>query len=494
MEQHTSPRFSSRITFLLSVLGIAIGTGNIWRFPRIVAQNGTSEGAGAFILVWVVFLFVWSIPLIIGEYAIGRKFRLGLVGTVKMATSGRFTWIGAFMALVATAITFFYSVVVGWCLYYFVIMLINPLPETAESALAIWNGYQGSYWPVVTHAIALGAGCFSILWGVKSIEKINRILIPGLLVILLGSIIRAFTLPGALEGIKYLFTPDWSLLSDPRIWVEALTQNAWDTGAGWGLFLTYAAYMSTSQGIVKNAFITGIGNNVISLISAIIIFGTVFSVLGHSSGLSRPEILEVIKTSGPASTGLTFIWMPQLFTQMLGGNALAVLFFIGLSFAGLSSLIAQLELPTRICIDFGFDRKKSIVIVALLSFALGIPSAINLNILSNQDFVWGVALMLSGVLFAIVLATLGLETIRKEQNNTLNDDWSINKIWSMIMKYFIPIAGTVLVLWFLVDSAKVSDWFQPLRAYSLMTCLVQWSLAIGIFILLNKKLNRNIKP
>ncbi len=494
MEQRTTQRFSSRLTFLLSVLGIAIGTGNIWRFPRIVAQNGTEEGAGAFILVWIVFLFAWSIPLIIGEYAIGRRFRLGLVGSIKEATSGRFTWIGAFMALVATAITFFYSVVVGWCIYYFVYMLIHPLPETAESALAIWNSYQSSYWPVVTHAIALGAGCFSILWGVKSIEKINRILIPGLLFILLGSIVRALTLPGALEGITYLFTPDWSLLSNPKIWVEALTQNAWDTGAGWGLFLTYAAYMSTSQGIVKNAFITGIGNNVISLISAIIIFGTVFAILGNSSNLSRPEILEVIKTSGPASTGLTFIWMPQLFTKMLGGNVLAVLFFIGLSFAGLSSLIAQLELPTRICIDFGFDRKKSIVIVALLSFVLGIPSAVNLDILSNQDFVWGVALMLSGVLFSIVLARFGLEKIRNDENQVPNGDWSLNKIWAIIMKYFIPLAGTVLVLWFLIDSAKVNDWFQPFRAYSLMTCLVQWSLALGIFILLNKKLNRNIKP
>jgi neurotransmitter:Na+ symporter, NSS family len=485
-------RFSSRLAFLLSVLGIAIGTGNIWRFPRIVAQNGTENGAGAFIVVWIVFLFLWSIPLIIGEYAIGRKFRKGVIGSIKEATNGKFTWIGAFMALVATAITFFYSVVVGWCIYYFIYMVTNPLPETTESAMLIWDKYQSSYWPLLTHLIALGIGCLAILKGVSSIEKINKVLIPSLLAILVICLIRALTLENATAGIVYLFTPDWSALANPKIWIEALTQNAWDTGAGWGLFLTYAAYMSTSQGIVKNAFFTGIGNNIISLIAAIIIFSTVFSILG-SSGLSKSEILDVIKTSGPASTGLTFIWMPQLFAKMLGGNILAIFFFLGLTFAGITSLIAQLELPTKVFIDFGLTRKKSIVIVAVLSFVLGVPSAINLNILSNQDFVWGVALLLSGVFFAIVVIIYGLDKIRNSENSYDNNDWRLNPIWMYIMKFFIPIAGSVLVIWFLADSSMVDDWYHPIRSYSLMTCLVQWLIVISAFVILNKYINKKIK-
>ncbi len=477
----------------MSVLGIAIGTGNIWRFPRIVAQNGSEDGAGAFIVVWVLFLFVWSIPLIVGEYIIGRKFRFGVIGSIKNASNGNLTWIGAFMALVATAITFFYSVVVGWCIYYFVYMLTHSLPQNTDVALMIWDDYQSSGWPIVTHTVALTVGCLAILKGVSGIERVNKILIPSLLVILLGCIVRALTLEGAWTGIAYLFTPDWSLLTNPKIWIEALTQNAWDTGAGWGLFMTYAAYMSAKQGIVKNAFFTGIGNNLISLISAIIIFGTVFAILKGEMNLSQPEILEVIKTSGPASTGLTFIWMPQLFAKMFGGSILAVLFFLGLTFAGFSSLIAQLELPSRIFIDFGYSRKKAIFTVGIISYLIGIPSAVSLDILSNQDFVWGVALLLSGVLFAIVLNLYGLEKLRSAENDNSNNDWQISPIWGYIMKYFMPLGGSMLVFWFLADAASVSDWYDPFASYSLMTCLLQWALVLGAFIFLNQWINRQIK-
>lgn len=492
MDKSIHQRFSSKLSFLLSVLGIAIGTGNIWRFPRIVAQNGSETGAGAFIFVWVIFLFTWSIPLIIGEYAIGRKFRMGLIGSVKQATEGKLTWMGAFMAFVATAITFFYSVVVGWCIYYFVYMLTHSLPENTASATEIWDSYQSGPWPIITHIVALVGGCLAIWKGVSSIERINKVLIPSLLVIMLLCIARALTLEGALEGISYLFTPDWSQLSDPKIWIEALTQNAWDTGAGWGLFMTYAAYMNSQQGIVKNAFFTGIGNNTMSLISAIVIFGTVFSILKNDLGISQSELLNVVKTSGPASTGLTFIWMPQLFAKMFGGNLLAILFFIGLTFAGFSSLIAQLELPARIFVDFGFSRKKALITVGLVSYVLGIPSAINLDLLSNQDFVWGVALMLSGVFFAIVLYAYGHDKLATEENARENGDWKIRRIWILIMKIFIPIGGTVLVIWFLADSARVESWFDPFQSYSLMTCIVQWVLVIGALLGLNRYFNKKV--
>ena len=107
-------RFSTRLGFLISVIGIAVGTGNIWRFPRIVAQNGSDNGAGAFLAAWVIFLFLWSIPLVIAEYALGRRCRMGVVGTIAKTAGRNFAWMGAFMTFVTAAITFFYSVVVGW--------------------------------------------------------------------------------------------------------------------------------------------------------------------------------------------------------------------------------------------------------------------------------------------------------------------------------------------------------------------------------------------
>ena len=140
-------RFSSRLGLLLSVLGIAIGTGNFWRFPRIAAQAGGDQGAGAFLVAWVVFLFLWSIPLIIAEYCLGRASRQGTVGAFTTLVGPRYSWMGAFVAFVTAAITFYYSVVVGWCIYYFVMMVTMPLPTTTEAAMATWNGLQGSMWP-----------------------------------------------------------------------------------------------------------------------------------------------------------------------------------------------------------------------------------------------------------------------------------------------------------------------------------------------------------
>jgi NSS family neurotransmitter:Na+ symporter len=384
LDKSTGQRFSSRLGLLLSALGVAVGTGNIWRFPRIAAQSGGDTGAGAFLIAWLCFLFLWSIPLIIAEYASGRKHRSGVVGVFIKSMGSRFTWIGSFVAFVPLAITFFYTVVVGWCIYYFVYMTFHPLPADFESAMLIWESYQSSAWPLFTHAAAILFGALAIWKGINSIEKVNKILIPSLFLVVIISVIRAVTLPGAGEGLAYLFTPDLKQLGEPKTWLDALTQNAWDTGAGWGLFLTFAAYMKKEHGTVKNAFLTGIGNNTVSLLAGIMVFGTVFAVLKHEMGMSDPQVLEIMKTSGPASTGLTFIWMPQLFDKMFGGGILSVLFFLGLTFAGFSSLIAQLELPSRVLVDTGMKRNRAIAVIVILVFLFGIPSARNLNFLSNH--------------------------------------------------------------------------------------------------------------
>ncbi len=490
LDNSVNQRFSSRWGLLLSALGIAVGTGNIWRFPRIAAQMGGEDGAGAFLVAWLIFLFLWSIPLIIAEYALGRKHRSGVVGIFIKSIGKKFAWMGTFVAFVATAITFFYTVIVGWCIFYFIQTLTHPLPLTTEAAMETWNNYQNSAWPFLFHILAIGFGALAIWKGVKSIELINKSLIPTLLLIVILSVIRALTLPGAWDGVAYLFRPQWSQLSDPKLWLSALTQNAWDTGAGWGLFLTYAAYMKSEHGTVKNAFITGIGNNTVSLLAAIMVFGTVFAVLRTEMGMADPEVLEIMKTSGPASTGLTFIWMPQLFAKMFFGSPLAVLFFLGLTFAGFSSLIAQLELPTRVLVDTGMKRSKAIGIIIAVVYLLGIPSARNLNILSNQDYVWGIALMISGAFVAFAVIKQGISKIRKEINLTEND-WALGSWWDITIRLFIPFAAIILLVWWLFQSATVfapDQWYNPFNPFSVMTCLAQWFVMSGFFILYNRRI------
>ncbi len=482
-------RFTTKWGLILSVLGIAVGTGNIWRFPRIAAQNGGEDGAGAFLIAWVTFLFLWSIPLIIAEYGIGRNGRKGVVGSFIKIIGEKFAWMGTFVGFVATAIMFYYSVVAGWCLYYLLESIFYALPAGYEQADAVWTGFQSSAMPSVFHAIMITLGGFVILKGVKSIERLNLVLIPALFLVLIVSLVKALTLPGSGEGITYLFTPDWATLKNPELWLEALTQNAWDTGAAWGLILTYGAYMRTRDDITISAFQTGIGNNLVSLVAAVIIFSTVFGTLGQQ--MSNGEVLEVMQTSGPASTGLTFMWMPQLFEEMVGGRLFAVLFFLGLTFAAFSSLVSMIELATKVFVDMGITRKRATIGVCIAGFVFGLPSAISLDIFANQDFVWGVGLMVSGAFISFAVIRFGPDRFRSELVNTKERRVTLGSWWSFVLKYVIPVEVITLLVWWMYLSAAVyapDTWYNPLSLYSVATVVCQWGIMMILFLIYNRKI------
>jgi NSS family neurotransmitter:Na+ symporter len=498
--QGSDGRFTSRLGLILSVLGIAVGTGNIWRFPRIVAQNGGDGGAGAFLVAWVVFLLIWSIPLIIAEYALGQRARLGVVGTFGRLSDGRLTWMGAFVGLVASAIMCYYAVVNGWCAYYVGSAVAGGLPAGHDEAAAAWEAFQASWWPLALHGLAMTLGAVAIVRGVRSIERISLVLLPILLLIVVVSALRALTLPGAWAGVAYLFTPDWSVLANPKTWLEALTQNAWDTGAGWGLILTYAAYMRREHGVVRNAVLTGAGNNAVSLLAATMIFATVFATLGDRTLVGGQELsrLEVMRQSGPASTGLTFIWMPQLFAQMPFGRGIAALFFLGLSFAAFTSLISMIELAGRTLVDCGVGRPKAVATVAGIGFLVGVPSAMNLTFLGNQDFVWGVALMISGAFIAWLVCGYGSARLYREVSTP--DDWALPAIWHPTMRWAIPLQAGLLLVWWGWQATtpgflgEGGHWYDPVNPYSLMTCLVQWGIALAALMALNRWIWRRLAP
>ncbi len=486
----TLQRFTSRWGLILSVLGIAVGTGNIWRFPRIAAQNGGEEGAGVFLLAWIISLLLWSIPLIIAEYAIGRSGRRGTVGSMISLIGEKFAWIGGFIAFVASAIMFYYSVVTGWCIFYFIESVINPLPESTDQAMLVWDGFQASMLPSVFHLVAIALAGFVVMKGVKMIERVNMILIPLLLLILVSAGVRALMLPGSFEGIAYLFRPDWSVIGEPTIWLEALTQNAWDTGAGWGLILTYGAYMRKNDSIVTTAFQTGIGNNMVSLWAAITIFSTVFAILGAT--MSHTEILEVMRTSGPASTGLTFIWMPQLFMEIPGGRIFASLFFLALTFAAFSSLIAMIELATKVFVDTGIKRYYATTGVCVMGFILGLPSSMNLDFFANQDFVWGLGLMISGAFISFSIIKHGSRAFTINILSGGNEYLSgFSRLWEFVIKYVVPAEVVILLGWWIYRSAtefSPDSWFNPFDPYSVATCFVQWGITALLLIVFNRRI------
>ena len=222
---------------------------------------------------------------------------------------------GGFIGFCTMAIMFYYSVVMGWCVKYFIAAVTGGLNNV--NGLIYWTTFSSTqFQPIIFHFISISIGAFIIFKGViKGLEKANKFLIPALFLLIIIGTLRALSLPNAVQGLNFFFNPEWKLLLDHKVWLNALTQSAWSTGAGWGLLLTYGVYLKKKEDIVVNSFVTGFGNNSASLLIGLMIFPAVFA-LAPQMGLI-PE--EIIREAGPANTGLAFIWIPALFSIFSGG-------------------------------------------------------------------------------------------------------------------------------------------------------------------------------
>jgi NSS family neurotransmitter:Na+ symporter len=477
--------FASRWGIIFAGIGMAVGTGNIWRFPRIVSQ----QGGGAFIIAWLLFLFLWSIPLLIIEISLGKKTRLGVIGSFGKIMGTGFSWMGTFVAFVTTAIMFYYSVVTGWCLKYFFATSFQGLIK--KNYANFWNSFTSSWEPVIFHLAAIGIGAFIIYSGVvKGIERANKILIPSLFLLLVVACLRTLTLPHAFEGLNFLFSPNLSRLTDHKVWLNALTQSAWSTGAGWGLILTYAVYSHKKENPVLTSATIGFGNNVASLLAAVAVIPTVFSFFS-AQNISQEKVLEVMKAD---NQGLTFIWIPSLFSKIPAGSFFLALFFLALSFAAFSSLISMLELDTRILMDAGLSRKKAIFVVGAAGFLFGLPSALSMGFFNNQDWVWSFGLMLSGFFFILVFLKFGPRNFRKKIITSPGSKVKLGRWFDFAVSILLPLQFLAMIGWWFWKSYTEDPrtWYRIFSPFSLGTIFFQWIIALGIFIFLNKVINKKI--
>jgi len=470
--------FSSRWAFLFAALGMAIGAGNLWRFPRLAGQYG-----GSFLIPWIIFLFVWSIPLIIIEFSIGKKLRLGVIRAFSTGLGKNFTWMGWFVGLCTIGIMFYYSVVCGWSIKYLILSLQGELTRIDHHSF--WTTYTtGKFEPVLYSAIALIVGGTIIYFGVnRGIEKATKILIPSLFVLVIIAAIRAVTLPNAAEGLHYFFRVRMEDLFDYKVWLEALSQSAWSTGAGWGLVLTYATYVRQKESIIINSLFTGLGNNIASIIIGLAVIPTVFALSADTS-----EALQALQSG---NQGLTFIYMPQLFTRMLGGNLFTPLFFLALFIAAISSLISMLELAVKILLDYRMQRKKAVILTGTVAAVAGFPSAYSLSIFNNQDWVWGVGLLISGFFFIFFALKLGIYKFNKEYLKLLKNRFYASPIFLKYLAIFMILEFIFMFLWWFFQSVTwyPKNWWNPLNEFSIGTCIAQWSMIIIIGILFRHKLS-----
>ncbi len=458
--------FSSRLGFILAGLGMAVGTGNIWRFPRVAGQFG-----GSFVLAWLVALFVWSLPLLLVEVVLGATKRKGVVGVFAEVLGRDKAWAGGFVAFVSLAIAFYYSVVTGWCFRYLALSLVG-LPENLD---AVWESFVGTPAAAGFAFAAVLASAGVVAFGVqRGIERANKVLLPilfGLLVLLAG---YALTLPGSREGAAFLFSVDPKGLADPKVWLNAFSQSAWSTGAGWGLLLTYAVYTRQREDVNLNTLTIGLGNNLASILAGLAVIPTVFALAA-----SPAEVL------GAGNEGLSFIWFPRLLMELPAGRLLTVGFFAALSAAALSSLISMLELGVRVLGDWGVPRLKASALVGTAVFLAGLPSALFPSFLKNQDWVWGLALLVSGAFFVWLAAREGFGRIAEYANSVSNLKFP-SKIFGILL-WLIPVELALMLGWWLWQAVGWERaWWNPLSTFSVGTVFLQWALALIVLWGINK--------
>jgi len=343
MDSGGSDEFSGRLGLIFATIGAAIGTGNIWRFPRMVGANG----GGSFLVPWLIFLFLWSIPLIIAEFALGKRSRTGTVGTFRIFAGRRFAWMGLWTAWISTAIGFYYAVVTGWCINYFQAAMRGGLTADVDT-VEVWNSFlQNPLEVVFFQAIAVIITMAAIWKGAKAIEKVNVILMVSLFVLLFAALFLAFVMDledGTLDGFIYMFSIQPEYLMQPETWINGLSQSAWSCSAGMGMAITYSVYMRKDEDTTLNAATMCLANNSISIIAGLTVMMAVFAVVD-----------DPLSAVSGGSSAITFLVLPEVFAQAPGGPVVQLLmvamFFLALSFAALTSMISTVELCVRNFVD-----------------------------------------------------------------------------------------------------------------------------------------------
>jgi len=363
MPAHTHAKrdaFASTLGAFAATVGSAIGLGNIWKFPYLTGSNG----GAAFVLTYLLAVALVGIPVMVVEHVIGRRMRLNAVHAYGRVVPNQPYWsvIGWAGLVSAVLIMAFYTDVAGWVFAYVFKSfgaMVSGRTLTAETFGALASGtWEPLFWQVVVLAVTTSI----IAAGVsKGIEKVTKTLMPLLFVLLVVCDVRALTLPGASEGVAYLFKPDLSKLTG-AVLLSALGLAFFKLSLGMGTMTTYGSYLPDQVRIVPNATRVALADTLVSLLAGLAVFPTVFAFGGTPAG-------------GP---GLLFNTIPLVFSQMPGGALFTVLFFVLSAIATIGAMVSLMEVPVAWIVERGHARRTvAAVITGGTMFALGILATLS---------------------------------------------------------------------------------------------------------------------
>jgi len=436
VETQNRDQWSSKVGFILAAAGSAVGLGNLWKFPYTAGMNG----GGAFVIVYFAILLLVGFTLMLAELVIGRSTQLNAVGAYRKINKS-WGWVGGLGVLAGFVILSYYSVVGGWVINYIVKAATGAFNTTDMDVLGnMFGGLISSTWtPIVYHGIFMAITLAIVIGGISGgIEKFSKILMPALFIMIILIVFRSVTLPGAAEGVKFFLQPDFSKING-KVILAALGQVFFSLSLGMGCMVTYGSYLSKNENIPQSATLIPLLDTGVALLAGLAILPAVFA-LGFDP------------TGGP---GLVFITLPAVFAKMPLGALFAIIFFLLVLFAAVTSSISLLEVVVAYVVDdWGWKRSKATTIVAAAIFLVGIPASLSMGPWSHITLFRGlgvfdalgfltdqILLPLGGLMLCIFIGWVwGVDNAVKEATNNGKVKFAIAPIWGFIIKYIAPIA------------------------------------------------------
>lgn len=435
--------FSSRFAVVAAVAGSAVGLGNIWKFPYVLGNNGGS----AFILIYILCIVLLGIPLMMSEFVIGRRGQQNSYRSFKkLAPAFRWTLFGLIPSVSAFIILAYYTTIAGWTLEYLFQSLVDGYGNM--SAVQVQEKFElfssSVIFPVIWQMVFFLITAYIVYAGVKKgIEKYSKIMMPLMVVLMIVMAIKSLTLDGASKGLDYLFKPDFSKIT-AQVILEAMGQAFFSLSVGMGILITYASYMSKKSKIHATVGTVILADTALALLAGVMIFPAVFS-------------FDIAPNSGP---GLVFVTLPNIFNQMSGGYIFAIIFFLLLSVAALTSTISILQVTVSLVQEeLKWTRSKATIITTIATAILGLLCTLSMsvgkeyrvfgmNFFDLMDFMTSNWLLPLAGVFAVIFVgyVMKKEDVKDELSNS--GAVKINSwfgVYMFAVRYIAPIA-VILIL------------------------------------------------
>ena len=417
----------ARRGFLMAAVGSAVGLGNMWRFPYLVAENG----GAAFVLLYLAIMLVVGLPLLLAELVIGRGARKSPIGAFVHFGGRAWAPLGILIVAAIFLTSSYYFVIAGWTLRYAVESIAIGFPGEPDAHFErISTGAAAIGWHLGFVALTV----FVVLGGVRAgIERLGRVLMPLLLVILSGIALYAATLPGSGAGYQFYLAPDFATLFSWKVLSDAASQAFFSLGIGAGMLLTFASYLDEGENLPNAAVVIAISDFGVAFLAGLAVFPLIFA-LGLSGMLTESPL------------GALFITLPSAFAEMgAAGSFVSPLFFLALAMAALTTTVAALEVLVAAAIDgLGWQRRRAVLVIGGTLSVIGIGPALDLRVLAWVDkLVDHLVLVAAGLALAIFAGWYMKEPIAEASKGAEGIRWFV--LWRWLLRIPVPL-GLLLVL------------------------------------------------